>query len=96
VTAAIDLTLALVEEDVRRSLALAVARHLVMFLKRPGGQAQFRTVLSLQGAEDRFGAGTLHCVKRRSQHGGIDMVEERSEPLLLPLPCGLPYAVQRL
>jgi hypothetical protein len=25
-----------------------------------------------------------------------DMVQERSEPLLLPLPCGLPYALQRL
>jgi transcriptional regulator GlxA family with amidase domain len=56
VTAAIDLALALVEEDAGRSLALAVARHLVMFLKRPGGQTQFSTVLSLQSAEDRFGA----------------------------------------
>jgi transcriptional regulator GlxA family with amidase domain len=56
VTAAIDLALALVEQDVGRSLALAVARHLVMFLKRPGGQAQFSIALSLQGAEDRFGA----------------------------------------
>ena len=56
VTAAIDLALALVEEDAGRSLALAVARHLVMFLKRPGGQAQFSTALSLQSAEDRFGA----------------------------------------
>jgi transcriptional regulator GlxA family with amidase domain len=56
VTAAIDLAVALVEEDVGCSLALAVARHLVMFLKRPGGQAQFSTILSLQGAEDRFGA----------------------------------------
>jgi transcriptional regulator GlxA family with amidase domain len=56
VTAAIDLALALVEEDVGRSLALAVARHLVMFLKRPGGQAQFSIALSLQGVEDRFGA----------------------------------------
>ncbi len=56
VTAAIDLALALVEEDVGRTVALAVARHLVMFLKRPGGQAQFSTVLALQGAEDRFGA----------------------------------------
>jgi transcriptional regulator GlxA family with amidase domain len=56
VTAAIDLALALVEDDAGRSLALAVARHLVMFLKRPGGQAQFSTVLSLQSAEDRFGA----------------------------------------
>jgi transcriptional regulator GlxA family with amidase domain len=58
VTAAIDLALALVEQDVGRMLALAVARHLVMFLKRPGGQAQFSATLSLQAAEDRF--GTLH------------------------------------
>ena len=56
VTAAIDLALALVEEDAGRGLALAVARHLVMFLKRPGGQAQFSAVLALQRAEDRFGA----------------------------------------
>src|SRR5271155_2335540 len=39
---------------------------------------------------------TLHRVKRRFQHGGVDMVQERSELLLLPLPCGLPYAFQRL
>ena len=36
--------------------ALAVARHLVVFLKRPGGQAQFSASLALQSAEDRFGA----------------------------------------
>jgi transcriptional regulator GlxA family with amidase domain len=56
VTAGIDLALALVEEDLGRSVALAVARYLVMFLKRPGGQAQFSTALSLQAAEDKFGA----------------------------------------
>lgn len=59
VTAGIDLALALVEEDLGRAVALAVARYLVVFLKRPGGQAQFSTTLSLQGAEDRF--GTLHA-----------------------------------
>ncbi|PJI47619.1 MAG: AraC family transcriptional regulator [Pseudomonas sp.] len=41
VTAGIDLALALVEADLGRALALAVARRLVMFLRRPGGQAQF-------------------------------------------------------
>lgn len=56
VTAGIDLALALVEEDLGRSVALAVARHLVVFLKRPGGQAQFSAALALQAAEDRFGA----------------------------------------
>jgi transcriptional regulator GlxA family with amidase domain len=56
VTAGIDLALALVEEDLGRAAALAVARDLVVFLKRPGGQAQFSEFLSLQVAEDKFGA----------------------------------------
>lgn len=55
ITAGIDLALALVEQDIGREMALAVARHLVVFLKRPGGQAQFSVALSLQSAEDRFG-----------------------------------------
>jgi len=56
VTAGIDLALALVEEDLGRTSALSVARYLVMFLKRPGGQAQFSETLSLQAADDEFGA----------------------------------------
>ncbi len=55
VTAGVDLALALVEEDLGRSVALAVARYLVVFLKRPGGQAQFSEALALQAAEDKFG-----------------------------------------
>jgi transcriptional regulator GlxA family with amidase domain len=54
VTAGIDLTLALVEADLGRRLALAVARELVVFLKRPGGQAQFSTMLTLQESGERF------------------------------------------
>ena len=56
VSAGIDLALALVEEDLGRTAALAVARYLVVFLKRPGGQAQFSAALALQSAEDQFGA----------------------------------------
>ncbi len=51
VTAGMDLALALVEEDFGREVALAAARELVMFLKRPGGQAQFSTQLAVQLAE---------------------------------------------
>lgn len=51
VTAGMDLALALVEEDFGRKMALAVARRLVMFLKRPGGQAQFSTQLRAQMVE---------------------------------------------
>jgi transcriptional regulator GlxA family with amidase domain len=54
VTAGIDLALAFVEEDLGRSVALAVARGLVVFLKRPGGQSQFSATLESQAADDRF------------------------------------------
>ncbi|MFE9738920.1 GlxA family transcriptional regulator [Streptomyces sp. NPDC006477] len=50
VTAGIDLALALVEEDLGRDVALTVARHLVVFLRRPGNQAQFSAQLSAQTA----------------------------------------------
>jgi transcriptional regulator GlxA family with amidase domain len=63
VTAGIDLALALVETDLGRNIALAVARDLVVFLKRPGGQSQFSTALSMQHAtrsqDSRF--GDLHA-----------------------------------
>jgi transcriptional regulator GlxA family with amidase domain len=51
VTAGMDLALALVEEDFGRDVALAAARELVMFLKRPGGQTQFSAQLAVQLAE---------------------------------------------
>ncbi|MCX4066790.1 GlxA family transcriptional regulator [Pseudomonas sp. S1Bt30] len=54
VTAGIDLCLALVEEDLGRAVALEVARHLVVFLKRPGGQSQFSATLALQEGGSRF------------------------------------------
>lgn len=54
VTAGIDLALALVEEDLGRTMALEVARHLVVFLKRPGGQSQFSATLALQKRGGRF------------------------------------------
>ncbi len=51
VTAGIDLALALVEEDLDRDAALAIARHLVMFLRRPGNQSQFSATLAAQQAD---------------------------------------------
>ena len=51
VTAGMDLALALVESDHGRDVALAVARQLVMFLRRPGGQAQLSAQLAAQFAE---------------------------------------------
>jgi transcriptional regulator GlxA family with amidase domain len=50
VTAGIDLALALVEEDQGRDAALRIARGLVVFLRRPGNQAQFSAQLAAQVA----------------------------------------------
>jgi transcriptional regulator GlxA family with amidase domain len=51
VTAGMDLALALVEEDFGREVALGVARELVLFIRRPGGQAQFSAQLAAQFAQ---------------------------------------------
>ncbi|MFD7730848.1 GlxA family transcriptional regulator [Kitasatospora phosalacinea] len=54
VTAALDLALALVAEDLGARIALETARAMVMYVKRPGGQRQFSVPLSVQdGADDR-------------------------------------------
>jgi transcriptional regulator GlxA family with amidase domain len=51
VTAGMDLALALVGEDLGRETALDAARWLVVFLQRPGGQAQFSAQLAAQTAD---------------------------------------------
>lgn len=56
-TAGIDLTLALVEEDLGAPASLAVARYLVMYVTRPGNQTQFSAPLAAQAkATGRMGA----------------------------------------
>ncbi len=54
VTSALDLTLALVEEDNGPDLARRVARHLVTYLHRPGDQAQISMFLSAPPPGDRL------------------------------------------
>lgn len=51
VTAGIDMAMALVEEDYGREISMSVAQELVVFLKRPGGQAQFSQLLRIQAQE---------------------------------------------
>ncbi len=72
VTAGIDLALAFVEADAGRALALAVARHLVVFLKRPGGQAQFSAALELQGEGDD-GFAALHRIIEANLDGDLSV-----------------------
>lgn len=59
VTSGMDLALALLEEDWGHDIALQVARYNVMYMMRPGGQAQFSANLLAQKASDERIAGIL-------------------------------------
>ena len=52
VTAGMDLALALIEDDLGRDAALAIARYHVMYLMRPGGQSQYSAQLAAQAVDD--------------------------------------------
>ncbi|GHA85806.1 MULTISPECIES: GlxA family transcriptional regulator [Streptomyces] len=73
VTAGIDLALALVEEDHGREVALTVARHLVVFLRRPGNQAQFSAQLTAQTAVREPLRDVQHWI---TQHPDADLCVE--------------------
>ncbi|MFB7306905.1 GlxA family transcriptional regulator [Streptomyces sp. NPDC056192] len=73
VTAGIDLALALVEEDFGRQIALTVARHLVVFLRRPGNQAQFSAQLTSQIARREPLREVQHWI---TAHPGDDLSVE--------------------
>lgn len=78
VTAGMDLALALVEEDHGRELALEVARQLVLFLKRPGGQSQFSAHLSAQtSAKGRLGSLTAWIVDNLEGDLGVETLAAR-------------------
>lgn len=74
VSAGIDLALALVEADLGRVLALAVARRLVLALRRPGGQSQYSELLNPGGAQDSRLAALLEWIP---QHLGEPLSLER-------------------
>lgn len=63
ITAGIDLALAMVEEDFGRLLALNVARMMVLYCKRPGGQSQFSTSLLSQYGEGGTLASTVQWIR---------------------------------
>ncbi|MEV0281930.1 GlxA family transcriptional regulator [Streptomyces sp. NPDC050610] len=73
ITSGIDLALALVEDDLGRDAALAIARHLVVFLRRPGNQTQFSAQLAAQTAKRR----PLRDVQQWiTEHPGADLSVE--------------------
>ncbi|MFL6659766.1 MAG: GlxA family transcriptional regulator [Massilia sp.] len=80
ISAGIDYTLSLVERDLGRALALQVARELVMFLKRPGGQSQFSAQLAAQvdaGDPDRFGELTRWIAAHLADNLTVELMADR-------------------
>jgi transcriptional regulator GlxA family with amidase domain len=67
ITAGIDFCLSLVERDLGRALALLVARELVVFMKRPGGQSQFSTLL-MHGATGEDKAPFDQLIRWMTEH----------------------------
>ncbi|WUR12218.1 helix-turn-helix domain-containing protein [[Empedobacter] haloabium] len=67
ISAGMDLALDLVEEDLGRAAALAVARRMVLFLKRHGGQRQFSTELLAQSETDGVGTKLIAWLRPRLQ-----------------------------
>ncbi len=78
VTAGMDLALALVEDDLGREIAHAVAQELVLFLRRPGGQSQFSVPLwSRQPSSDpiRTAVSAIHT-DPGGRHGIADLAAQ--------------------
>lgn len=67
VTTGIDMALALVEQDLGRDVATAVARQLVVYMRRPGHQTQFSAALNAQSASDDRLAGLASWVEQNLQ-----------------------------
>ena len=78
VTAGIDMTLALIEDDFGHQAAIETARQLVMFIKRSGGQSQFSAPLSAQ-LRDPGGFGDLHAwiAAHLRERLGVEHLAER-------------------
>jgi len=78
VTAGIDLSLALIEEDFGSQIALTVARELVVYMKRPGGQDQFSEPLKFQVAStSRFADLAAWILGNLDRNLSVEVLAER-------------------
>lgn len=73
ISAGIDMALAMVEDDIGHAAALSVARLLVLFLKRPGGQSQFSVELRRQTRDTHGRFDDLHAWIRENLGGDLSV-----------------------
>jgi transcriptional regulator GlxA family with amidase domain len=72
VTASIDLTLAMVEKDLGAEIARAVARKMVVYHRRSGGQSQFSTLLELEPKSDRIQRALDYASQHLKRRLGVE------------------------
>ena len=77
ITSGIDMALAMVEEDLGFDLAKSVARELVVYLRRPGGQSQFSELLDLYCEDERFNALNQWIMENLSRPLSVAMLAEK-------------------
>ena len=78
VTSGMDMALEMVEQDFGRPVALAVAQELVMYVKRPGGQAQFSRQLEAQCSSERFGDLQLWMYEHLQADLSVEALAQRA------------------
>lgn len=77
ITSGIDMALAMVEEDLGFNLAKSVARQLVVYLRRPGGQSQFSELLDFYCEDERFNLLNQWVMKNLSRPLSVAMLAEK-------------------
>ena len=78
ITAGIDLSLALIADDLGEEVARSVARQLVVYRRRPGGQSQFSALIEMESPEGRFGALIGWARERLDEDLAVERLAERA------------------
>jgi transcriptional regulator GlxA family with amidase domain len=78
ITAGIDLSLAMIGEDLGEDIARATAQQLVVYHRRPGGQSQFSALLELDRPDARFGGLLAWARERLHEPLGVERLAERA------------------
>jgi len=78
ITAGIDLSLALIEEDIGESIARRTAQQLVVYYRRPGGQSQFSALLDMERANGRFSTLLDYIRSNLNQRHSVADLAERT------------------
>ncbi len=78
ITAGIDLSLALVAEDLGEPIAQRTAQQLVVYRRRPGGQSQFSALLEMERPDGRFGPLLAWARERLDEPLSVEQLAEQA------------------